>query len=302
MMSPPQWLLLGLLSVLWGGSFLFVGIAVAELPAFTIVLWRISLAALLLLPVVLLLGYRLPDTVRGWRPFLVMALLNNVIPFSSIALGQREIASGLASVLNATTPLFAVTLTHILTDDKMSRRTLGGVLIGIARVVVLMGPAVLAGDRTSTLGMGLVLVGTCSYGLAGVWGRRLRSTSALVSAGCQLVCSTLLMALVASLVDRPWTLALPSQRTVLAMLGLASLSTALAYVLFFRILAVSGPTNVMLVTLLIPISGVALGALVLGETVHWRQVLGATIIASGLIVIDGRLGSWLTANCKSVGS
>lgn len=295
MISTSQWLLLGVLSVLWGGSFLFVGIAVQELPAFTIVFWRVGLAAVLLLPVVLALGHRLPGTARGWWPFLVMALLNNVIPFSAIALGQKEIASGLASVLNATTPLFAVTLTHALTDDKLSSKKLAGVAIGILGVAVLMGPNVLAGDRTSTLGMGLVLVGTCSYGLAGVWGRRLRSTPALVSAACQLVCSTLLMALIAGVIDRPWTLPLPSQSTVLAMIGLATLSTALAYALFFRILAVSGPTNVMLVTLLIPISGVALGALVLGETVHWRHVLGAAVIASGLVVIDGRLAPWLAA-------
>lgn len=295
MISTSQWLLLGLLSILWGGSFLFVGIAVAELPAFTIVLWRVGLAALLLLPVAVALRQRFPDMAQGWWPFLVMALLNNVIPFSAIALGQKGIASGLASVLNATTPLFAVTLTHVLTADKMGSSRFAGVVIGIIGVIVLIGPTLWEGDRTSTIGMVLVLIGTCSYGFAGVWGRRLRSTPALVSAACQLVCSTLLTALVAGLVDRPWTLPWPSQRTTLAMLGLAALSTALAYALFFHILAVSGPTNVMLVTLLIPISGVALGALVLGETVHWHHVLGAIVIASGLIVVDGRLRSWLAA-------
>jgi drug/metabolite transporter (DMT)-like permease len=289
MMSPSQWLLLAFLSVLWGGSFLFVGIAVTELPVFTIVLWRVGLAALLLLPVVFVLGHRLPDTAGGWWPFLVMALLNNVIPFSAIALGQKEIASGLASVLNATTPLFGVTLMHLLTDDKMSPNKFAGVAIGILGVAMLMGPAVLMGDRTSALGMGLVLVGTCSYGFSGVWGRRLRSTPPLISATCQLVCSTLVVAVIAGVVDQPWTLPTPSTRTVLAMVGLAALSTALAYAVFFRILAVSGPTNVLLVTLLIPVSGVALGAIALGETVHWRHVLGAIVIASGLIVIDGRI-------------
>lgn len=288
-MSPSQWLLLVALSVLWGGSFLFVGIAVADLPAFTIVLWRVALAAALLVPVVLALGHRLPTTVAGWWPFLVMALLNNVVPFSAIVLGQKEIASGLASVLNATTPLFAVVLTHLLTDDKMSWNKLAGVLIGIGGVALLMGPAVLGSDRTSLAGMALVLVGTCSYGFAGVWGRRLRTTPPLVSAACQLICSTIVMAAVAGVLDRPWQLPMPSTRTVVAMLGLAALSTALAYAIFFRILAVSGATNVMLVTLLIPISGVALGWLVLGEAVLARHVLGATVIASGLLVIDGRL-------------
>lgn len=289
MMSPVQWLLLAALSVLWGGSFLFVGMAVGELPAFTIVLWRVALASLLLVPVTLALGYRLPGTLQAWWPFLVMSLLNNVIPFSAIVLGQKHIASGLASVLNATTPLFAVTLTHWLTDDRMTWNTFAGVLTGVAGVAILMGPSVLGHDQTSALGMGLVIVGTCSYGFAGVWGRRLRTTPPLVSASAQLICSSIVMAVVAGVADQPWLLAAPSLRTTLAMSGLAALSTALAYVIFFRILAVSGPTNVMLVTLLIPISGVTLGWAVLGEPIVARHLTGAAVIALGLIVIDGRL-------------
>ena len=284
-----QWILLAVLSVLWGGSFLFVGIAVAELPAFTIVLWRVGLAAALLVPVVLALGHRLPASLRGWWPFLVMALLNNVIPFSAIVLGQKQIASGLASVLNATTPLFAVVLAHWLTDDRMGWNKLAGVLIGIAGVAILMGPAVIGADGTSSAGMALVLAGACSYGFAGVWGRRLRTTPPLVSAACQLICSTLVMAAIAGTIEQPWTLPWPSGRTALAMFGLALLSTALAYAIFFRILAQSGGTNVMLVTLLIPISGLALGWLILGETVLWRHLLGAAVIASGLMAIDGRV-------------
>lgn len=151
-MALTQWFLLAILSALWGGSFLFVGIAVQELPAFTIVLWRVTLAAAILVPVVLAMGLRLPSTMRDWWPFLVMALLNNVIPFSAIALGQQQIASGLASVLNATTPVFAVVLTHLLTDDKMSWNKLAGVLIGAGGVAILMGPAVLGSDQTSVVG------------------------------------------------------------------------------------------------------------------------------------------------------
>lgn len=288
-MSASQWLLLAGLSVLWGGSFLFVGIAVAELPALTIVLARVALAAMLLVPIVLAVGYRLPATLKGWWPFLVMSILNNVIPFSAIVIGQKEIASGLASVLNATTPLFAVGLTHLLTDDKMGLNTFAGILVGIAGVAILMGPAVVGADTTSAFGMAMVLIGTCSYGLAGVWGRRLRQTPPLVSASAQLICSSVVMALIAVPVEQPWSLAVPSSRTLAAMLGLAALSTALAYAMFFRILAVSGPTNVMLVTLLIPVSGLALGHAVLGEAIHWRHIAGAVVIASGLLVIDGRV-------------
>ncbi len=288
-MSRSQWLLLIALSVLWGGSFFFVGVIVKEWPAFTIVLARVGLAALILVPFVLAAGHRLPRTLAGWSPFLVMSLLNNVIPFSAIVYGQREIASGLASVLNATTPLFAVTLTHLLTTDKMSWNKFAGVLIGTIGVALLMGPAIFGSDKTSLAGMALVLAATCSYGFAGVWGRRLRETPPLVSACCQLLCSTAVLAVIAGLVDRPWQLAMPSQLGTLSLIGLAALSTALAYVIFFRILAVSGPTSVMLVTLLIPLSGIALGVLVLGETLLWRHIAGALVIASGLLVIDGRL-------------
>lgn len=294
MFSPTQWLLLIVLSVLWGGSFLFVGIAVRDVPALTIVLVRVTLAAALLVPVVWAFGHRLP-TGRAWWPFLVMSLLNNVVPFSAIALGQTEIASGLASVLNATTPLFGLLATHALTTDRMTPAKLVGVVIGIAGVGILIGPAALGLDTTSVRGMALVLAGAASYGLASVWGRRLRATPPLVSAAAQLACSSLVLALIAGIVDRPWTLARPSAESFAALAGLAVLSTAVAYVIFFRILEVSGALAVMLVTLLIPISGVTMGVLVLGEGIDLRHILGALVIASGLMVIDGRLWGWLTS-------
>lgn len=288
-MSRSQWLLLIILSVLWGGSFLFVGIAVKELPPLTIVLVRVGLAALLLVPVVLALGHRLPRTLEAWQPFFVMAILNNVIPFTLITFGQREVASGLASVLNATTPLFTLLIAHWLTtDETLKANKLAGVLMGIAGIAVLLGPEALLGRASSLFGMTLCVAACISYGFAGYWGRRLRQTPPLVSAACQLLCSSLVLAVLASLVERPWTLAWPSQRTVFALMGLAALSTSLAYVIFFRILGVSGPTNVMLVTLLIPISGIAFGILLLDETLLWRHIAGALVIGAGLLVIDGR--------------
>lgn len=289
MLSPSQWLLLVVLAVLWGSSFLFAGIAVKELPPFTIVLARVALAAALLVPFVLASGHRLPNTLAGWMPFLGMGLLNNVIPFTAIVAGQKDIASGLASVLNATTPLFALVATHLLTPDKMRAAQLTGVLIGVAGVAVLMGPATFGHEKTSLTGMVLVLAGTASYGVASVWGRRLRETPPLLSACCQLICSSAILLVLASLIDRPWTLPVPSHETLAAIAGHAVLSTALAYVIFFRILAVSGAFAVMLVTLLIPIPGIALGVAVLGEPIVQRHILGALVIGAGLIVIDGRL-------------
>lgn len=293
MLSPMQWLLLIVLSVLWGGSFFFAGIAVKELPPFTIVLVRVALAALLLLPFVLAAGHRLPATLSAWMPFLGMSVLNNVIPFCAIVAGQKNIASGLASVLNATTPLFALIATHCFTSDKMRLGQLAGVLIGVAGVALLMGPAAFGHEQTSITGMLLVLGGTASYGLASVWGRRLRQSPPLVSATCQLLCSSVILGALASAIDRPWTLAMPSTQTLAALAGLAALSTSLAYVIFFRILVVAGAFAVVLVTLLIPISGMALGVMVLGEPLVSRHIVGAVIIGTGLLVIDGRFLQWL---------
>lgn len=295
-MSLKQWLLLAALSVLWGGSFLFVGIAVKELPPLTIVLARVGLAALILLPFMLALGHKLPPTLPAWMPFLGMAILNNVIPFTLITVGQRELASGVASIINATTPLFSLLIAHALTtDEKLRANKLAGVLIGIAGIAVLMGSEALNDRASSLVSMGLCLAACASYGFAGLWGRRLRATPPLRSACCQLLCSTLVLGLLAGIAERPWTLPPPTRTTLMALAGLAMVSTSLAYLIFFHILSVSGPTNVMLVTLMIPVSGIAFGVLLLDETVAVRHFAGALVIGSGLLVIDGRLMNLLRA-------
>jgi drug/metabolite transporter (DMT)-like permease len=290
-MSRSQWLLLIALSVLWGGSFFFVGVAVKELPVFTIVLVRVALASALLLPVVFFMGLQLPKTPRDWIPFAGMSVLNNVLPFCFIVLGQKTVASGIASVLNATTPLFALLAAHVFSDEKLSTRKAAGVLLGVVGVAILIGLQRLDTSGLTLAGVFFCLLGPFSYGLAGQWGRRLRGTPPLVSATCQLMVSTLILSVLAAAIDQPWTLPWPSTQTVLALIGLAALSTSLAYVIFFRILAVSGPTNVMLTTLLIPITGIGLGVSVLGETLATRHIVGALVIGLGLLVIDGRMFS-----------
>lgn len=289
-MSVNQWLLLILLSVLWGASFLTVGIATRELPAFTIVLARVALAAAVLAPVMLAFGHRLPLNRQIWQAFLMMSVLNNLIPFTLIVTGQKEIASGLASVLNATTPLWGVVVAHLFTaDEKLVANRLAGVLIGLAGVAILVGFDAMLGNSSSLFGAACVLGGAMSYGVSGLWGRRLKTTPPMVSAVGQLTCSTVLLIPLALIVDRPWQLAMPSQEAVVAIVVLAVLSTALAYVVFFRIMAVSGPSNVLLVTLLIPVSAIAFGHFYLGEPVYLRQLAGAAVIALGLLVLDGRL-------------
>jgi drug/metabolite transporter (DMT)-like permease len=288
-----SWLLLLLLSVLWGGSFFFTGVAVRELPPLTIVMVRVTLGAALLLSVIHVAGGSLPKTVAGWRPFLVMGLLNNVIPFSLMAAAQMYISSGLASVLNATTPLFTVLVLASFGDERLTARRIVGVVVGLAGVAILRGPAF--GDAHSqTIGLLLCLGGTLSYGFSGLWGRRkLVGVPAITSATCQLICSSAVMIVIAAAVERPWQLPMPSAATWLSLLGIAVLSTALAYIVFFEIMIRSGAANVMLVTLLIPVTAILLGYLVLGEPLSAREIAGALIIGSALLVIDGRVFAWI---------
>jgi len=291
-MDERDWALLVLLSVLWGGSFFFTGVAVRELPPFTIVLARVAIAAALLLPVLWANGARaamLPASPAGWMPFAVMGLLNNVIPFSLIVSGQTLIASGTASVLNATTPLFTVLVMAAAGDEPLAARRVVGVLAGLVGVIILRGQDVeLTGGET--LGMLLCLGGALSYGLSGLWGRRkLAGIPPLTSATCQLISSSLVMLVLAGAIERPWLLPAPSLQTWLALLATAALSTALAYVVFFQILVRSGASNVMLVTLLIPVTAILLGHFVLGEPLAAREIIGALVIGGALLIVDGRV-------------
>lgn len=291
-MRATDWLLLVFLSVLWGATFFFVAIANPAVPPFTLVLARVCIAALVLVPLIFLFGHRLPTTLAAWQPFIVQATINNVIPFTLMVYGQTHIASGLAAVLNATTPLFTLIVARLFAHDHLTSSKTIGVVFGIAGVAVLIGPDALTSNASSVIGMLCILGGALSYGFSALWMRRLRHIPPLVSSGAQLTCSTLLLLPLAALVDRFWLLPMPGAPAIAAILGLAVFSTALAYIVFFRISATAGPSNVMLVTLLIPVTATALGVLILGETLTLNQIAGALIIASGLVVIDGRLFAW----------
>ena len=295
-MSGGDWLLLVTLSILWGGSFFFAKIAVQDLPPFTIVLGRVAIAALALHMMVLMTGQRMPGDLQLWRDFLVMGLLNNAIPFSLIFWGQKEIASGLASILNATTPLFTVLVAQAFTnDEKANAAKLGGVALGILGVALMIGLDVVGGFGRHLISELAVLAAALSYAFAGVFGRRFRGRPPLVVAAGQLSGSSVLILPMALIVDRPWTLAAPGVATVEAMIGLALLSTALAYVIFFRILARAGATNLLLVTFLIPVSALLLGIGFLHETLDAHHLIGMALIGLGLAAIDGRPLRWLKA-------
>ncbi|MBN8293045.1 DMT family transporter [Rhodobacter sp. NTK016B] len=288
-MSGKDWLSLILLSVLWGGSFFFVGVAVPWLPPLTIVLIRVGLAALVLAFALPALGVALPRGRAVWAALLVMGFLNNVVPFSLYVVAQGQISSGLASILNATTPLWGVVVAHLATqDERLSWPKALGVLTGFAGVAVMLGHA---SDGGALWAQGACLCAALSYALAGVWARRFKAMglAPLSLALGQLACATLILLPLVALIDRPWMLSLPPLPVMAALLGLAVLSTACAYGLYFHLIASAGAVNAFLVTFLVPVSAVALGIAFLGEALAPRHVAGMALIALGLLVLDGRL-------------
>jgi drug/metabolite transporter (DMT)-like permease len=289
-MDLSDWLLLLLLSVLWGASFFFGKIAVAEWPPLAVVLARVGMAAGALLLAVRLSGLSMRVGGRMWLAFFGMGLLNNLIPFGLIFWGQTQIASGLASILNATTPLFGVVVAHLFgQNEKATGSKLAGVGAGIVGVAVLMGPDAVGGLSGALLPQLACLAGALSYGFAGLYGRRFRGLPPLVTATGQVSATTMMSIPLVVAFHPPWLLPVPSAPVAASLVGLALLSTALAYVIFFRIMRRAGGTNAMLVTFLIPVSAILLGWGILGEALLPRHFLGMVAIAVGLALIDGRI-------------
>ncbi len=295
-MGAGAWAQLALLSLLWGCTFFFVELALIDLPAFTVVAARVVLGALTMLAVVSAAGVALPRTLTPWAALLGMGALNNALPFSLLTWGQTEITSGLASILNATTPLFAVVLAHWLTaDERMTPARMLAIGLGIAGVALLVGPDALAGIAGGSLLAKLACLGAaCSYATAAICARRfLAGLPPVTLATGQLCGSAAIMVCIALAVDGPPPV--PGSVPMLALLGLGIPGTGLAYIFYFRILAVAGATNLMLVTLLVPVTALLLGVFVLGEAVGANALAGMALIGLGLAVIDGRPWRWLRA-------
>jgi drug/metabolite transporter (DMT)-like permease len=291
-MNRRDWMLMMTLSLLWGGSFLFVEVALQGLGPLTVVWGRVAGAALILGILVAARGPGLPRA--AWGAALGMGLLNNAVPFTLFALAQERVDGGLAAIVNATTPLWTVAVAHLFTaDERITRAKAVGMAFGLAGVTVMTGGAGSGGERLAILAC---LLAALSYGLAAVWGRRFRRLGVppLATAFGQVAGATLLMTPLWLLADRPWTLAPPAAGPILAVVALASLSTALAYLIYFRLLASAGAVNLSLVTFLIPVSAVAMGALLLGEAVLPRHLAGMAWIAAGLAAMDERVMRWLT--------
>lgn len=296
-MTALEWSMLLTLSVLWGGSFFFNGVAVKALPPLTVVACRVTLAAVALLIIMRILGLKMPTGRKVWSAFVIMGLLNNALPFTLIVWGQTHVASGVAAILNATTPLFTVLVAHGLTrDEKLTGPRVFGVVVGLVGVALMIGR-----DAVRDLGVDVaaqlaVLAAALLYAFAGVYGRRFRAMDIppIATATGQVTASSIMLLPLAALADRPWTLPPPSLDAVGALVGIAILSTALAYILYFRILATAGATNLLLVTFLIPVSAIILGVLVLDEVLLASHLTGMAFIGMGLTAIDGRIWRKIT--------
>ena len=291
-MNGSDWGILVMLALIWGGAFFFIGVAVKDVPPLTYVWLRLSIAAAAMWLFLRVKGGRLGLPRQVWGSILLLALLNNALPFTLFGWGQTHIASGLASILNATTPIWGVVVAHLLTrDERMTPRKVGGVLLGFAGVATMIGPTLLSNIGTDALAQLACVVASLSYALAAVWARRFKrmGLSPMSVTTGQLTAGAAMMLPLALVVDQPWHHALPPLSAWGAITALALLCTAFGYVMYFRLIDSAGATNALLVTLLVPPTAILLGGLFLGEQLAPQDFLGLGLIALGLGAIDGRL-------------
>lgn len=291
-MNRSDWLVLAILALLWGGAFFFIGVAVRHVQPLTYVWLRLTIAALALWIYVHLSDEQLSLPKEAWGSVFLLAILNNALPFALFGWSQTHIGSGLASILNATTPIWGVVVAHVFTrDERMSTGKVAGLLLGIGGVATMIGPSLLSDVGSSTLAELACLAAALSYAVAAVWARRFRrqGISPLAVATGQLTAGAIAMLPLSMIVEHPWQSSPPPLTAWAAIVALALLCTALGYVLYFRLIATAGATNALLVTLLVPPVAILLGALFLGETLALKDFEGLALIVLGLAAIDGRL-------------
>ncbi len=295
-----DWLLLASLGLLWGGSYFFAKIAVEDIGPLTVVFGRVPLAAIILSVPIWLRHLPIPRTWPEWKPLLVMGALNSAVPYTLIFWGETRIASGLAAILTATVPIFTVIVAHYWTvDERITPARAAGIGLGLAGVIVIMQNDLGSITRGSGLAKLAVVGAAVSYAISGVYGRRLSGRPPLVLAWGQMCAATIFLLPMVVFVDRPWSTATWHLDAVMSVIALAVLSTSLAYLIFFRLLAQVGATNTSLVTFLIPISSLLLGGIFLNEVLGLNQVIGMVLIGCGMLVIDGRLWRTLKGHVKS---
>lgn len=303
-MGTAEWSLLVLLSVLWGSTYFFVGVAVDVYDPLVIVLARVGIAALALNLLLLVMRIPLTRSASLWRDFIIMGILNNLIPFSLMSWGQTQLAGGLTAILNASTPLFTVIVAHWFThDEKLTVGRVAGLIIGFGGVVVTVGASTLQDFGLETIAVLAVVGGAFSFALAGVFGRRFQrlGVDPIMTATGQLTASTIVLFPITLLFAESWLIAEQTLSSITSLIGLALLSTSAAYIVYFRLLASSGAVNLMLVTLLLPVTAILLGVAFLGEVLALRHVVGMSFIALGLAVMDGRTARYVLAKISIYG-
>ena len=291
-MQSADWGIIGLLSLLWGGAFYFIEIGLRGFPPNTLVFLRMALAVPPMLIALKIAGNRLPTDAKSWMQLFVLGVINAALPFILFFWGQTKIESGLASVLNATTPLWGVITAHFLTrDEKATPARICGVLLGMAGIIVMVGSEALGGMSGSVLGQIACLLATLCYAFAAVYARSLSQSTMtpLVVATGQVITAAIIMLPVMLIVDQPWQLSTPGLDAWAGALGLAIPSTAIAYIFYFRLIDRAGASNAMLVAFIMPVVAIILGVFALGESLQPRQIAGTALIICGLLAIDGRV-------------
>ncbi|MEO7410767.1 MAG: DMT family transporter [Sphingomicrobium sp.] len=294
-MNRRDWAILAALALIWGGAFFFIGVAVRHVPPFTYVFVRVALAAAAMWTFLWWRDQPLALPRAAWGAIILLALLNNALPFVLFGWAQTHIASGLASILNATTPIWGVIVAHLFTaDEKVTPRKAIGVLVGFAGVALMIGPGLFASIGDSVLAQLACVAASLAYALAGVWARRFRKmgVSPISVTTSQLTVAAVMMLPLSLIGDRPWTMPFPPIEAMAAIVALAVVCTAIGYVLYFKLIDSSGATNALLVTLLVPPTAILLGVTFLGEIITAIDVAGLALIGLGLAAIDGRLLSW----------
>jgi len=288
-MGARHWAVLLLTAVLFGSSFFFIKTAIAEVPPATLAAARALLAVPVAWALLRLAGGRLPPPGGAWWPLLVLGVLTAAVPYAAIAWGQRHIESGLAGILFGTIPVFSVVVAPLLlAEERHSGGRLAGAAVGLAGVVLIIGPQALAGIDRQFLGAGVTLIAALSYALGGIYSRRQAGIPPTAMAVGQLLTASMILVPVALVVDAPWRLA-PSAAAVGAVAAVAVASTALPAFLLFWLIRNAGATNASLMTFFMPVVAVVLGAALLGERLPWPAFAGLALILLGAAAVGGRL-------------
>jgi drug/metabolite transporter (DMT)-like permease len=287
-------LLLLLLATLWGPSFLFIKVAVVEIPPLTLVAIRLTLAAVFLYGILRASGRSLPRGWDFWQKFLIMGWFANALPFVLFSFGEQYADSGSASILNGTTPIFTALFAHLMIpEEKVDTNRLIGVVVGFLGILMIFYPDaahLFSGEAFSrgseTIGQIAFLVASLSYGIGIVYSRRkLRGLPPLVGPAAQLICSAGMVLPLATIVDQPWSLR-PSAPAALSAIALGLFGTAFAYLVYYKLIDSAGATFISMVTYLLPPFGVILGMVFLAESPDWYAFAGMALILAGVMIVN----------------